>query len=90
MKSPESRLISPFLLTCRLGVLQRDDVFGPLLESLEEVDDEVPDVLGVRTLESELLFADCDEGERLRERLAAPGKKNKMAVRMGETKQKSC
>ena len=51
-----------------------DDELGALLESLEEVDDEVADVLGVGALEGELLLADRDQREGLRERLAAPAR----------------
>ena len=61
-----------FALTGGLGVLDGDDELGALLEALEEVDDEVADVLGVGALEGELLLADRDQRERLRERLAAP------------------
>ena len=59
-------------LTGGLRVLDGDDELGALLEALEEVDDEVADVLRVRALEGELLLADRDQRERLRERLAAP------------------
>ena len=62
-------------LTGGLGVLDCDDELGSLLESLEEVDDEVADVLGVGALEGELLLAHRDQREGLRERLAAPENK---------------
>ena len=54
-----------------------DDELGALLESLQEVDDEVADVLGVGALEGELLLADRDQREGLREGLAAPARENR-------------
>ena len=59
-------------LTWRLVVLQSNDKLGPLLESLQEVGDQVPDVLGVGTLEGELFRPDSAEGERLGKGLVAP------------------
>lgn len=53
-------------------VLERDHELWSFLETLQEVDDEVPDVLGVRALEGELLAAHRHQGERLGERLRAP------------------
>ena len=69
-------------LTGGLGVLDGDDELGALLESLEEVDDEVADVLGVGALEGELLLAHRHQRERLRERLAAP--ETRMKKQRGE------
>ena len=51
--------------------MECDDKLGALLEALEEVDDEVADVLGVRALEGELLAPDRHEGEGLGKRLVA-------------------
>ena len=59
-------------MTWRLIVLQSDDISGPLLEPLQEVDHQVPDVLGIGGLEGELLPPHRHQGEGLREGLAAP------------------
>ena len=60
------------LITWCLVVLQSDHILGPFLEPLEEVDDQVPDVLGIWTLESELLVSHGHKGEGLGKCFAAP------------------
>ena len=52
--------------------MQGNHILGALLETLQEINDEIPDVLSVGGLECELLVPDSDEGEGLGESLAAP------------------
>ena len=52
--------------------MQGNHILGALLETLQEINDEIPDVLCVGGLECELLIPDSDEGEGLGESLAAP------------------
>ena len=52
--------------------MQGNHILGALLETLQEINDEIPDVLCVGGLECELLIPDSDEGEGLGESFAAP------------------
>lgn len=60
--------------TGRFVVLNSNQIAGTLLEAVKEEDDEVPDVLGVRALEHELLCPHCAEHDRLVECLGRPEK----------------
>lgn len=62
-------------LTWRLVVQESDDKLGPLLESLEEVDDQVTDVLGVGALEGKLLRPDRHQCKGLGKGLVTPENK---------------
>lgn len=62
---------APTLLTRSLVVLQRDHVSRPLLEPLEERDDEVPDVLRIRRRERVLVALHRRQRERLTVHLAS-------------------
>ena len=52
--------------------MQGNHILGALLETLQEINDEIPDVLSVGGLEGELLVPDSDEGEGLGESFTAP------------------
>ena len=61
------------VITCFV-VLKSNDKLGPFLQPLQEVDDQVSDIFGVRTLESELFRSHGGQGKRLSKGFVAPAK----------------
>ena len=71
-KKCENCILRTTICTWCLVILQGNHILGALLETLQEINDEIPDVLSVGGLECELLIPDSDEGEGLGESFAAP------------------
>ena len=64
------------IITWSLVVLQRNHIFGPFLQTLQEVDNKVSNIFSVGRLECEFLITNCHQREGLRECFAASKNRN--------------